>query len=144
MTKDQLEQIIAKVARQYMFPKEPPTEQDWEGLESRFSFKFPDEFKYFSEIICRYCLSGGYLSIGPGKGEDDIALVYDNEMEEGLWHDPNLIPFYSVGNGDYYCFNKTNSKIYFVYHDDCHNEQTHDSIEEWIIDTVNSEEPLSD
>lgn len=144
MTKDEMEQLIAKVARQYVFPHEPPTEQDWETLERRFDFRFPDEFKLLHEVICRYCLDGGYLAIGKRPHEDDIALVYDREMEEELWHDPDLIPFCSIGNGDYYCFNKTNSKVYFVFHDDCHNEQTHDSIQEWIIDTVSRMDPLVD
>lgn len=52
-----------------------------------------------------YVFLGDILNVFSGKmnGNDIIEFIYDYEMKEGFWK-KELIFFYSIGNGDYFCF----------------------------------------
>jgi hypothetical protein len=57
-------------------------------------------------------------------------------MSIGNWN-KNFIPFYGIGNGDYFCLNAKecpDSKVYYRYHEDLRMEEYSDSFEMWIKD----------
>lgn len=37
-------------------------------------------------------------------------------MENSNWNE-DMIPFYGIGNGDYFCINKLDLKVYYYYND---------------------------
>lgn len=58
----------------------------------------------------------------------------DWEMQSGRWN-KNMIPFYGIGNGDYFCLcskEGKKSKVYYYYEDKSLFEPYTDSFEEWI------------
>ena len=45
-----------------------------------------------------------------------------------------MIPFFGIGNGDYFCVCKTNNKIYYFYHDILSFEEYSENMDEWIME----------
>lgn len=45
-----------------------------------------------------------------------------------------MIPFYGIGNGDYFCICKTDCKIYYFYHDKLMFENYLENMEKWIAE----------
>ena len=57
---------------------------------------------------------------------------YGNKWYGNL--NPFMIPFFGIGNGDYFCVCKTNNKIYYFYHDILSFEEYSENMEEWIME----------
>lgn len=113
-----------------------PSSKDWSDLESYFQCKFCDEFKLFIELMSEYCFPGDILNVNSvnNNGNDTIILVYNFEMENGEWR-KEFIPFYSIGNGEYFCLNKDecpDSKVYYYIHEINDVEIEEESFEDWI------------
>lgn len=87
-----------------MFNK--PTEAEWRELSSFFNCKFSKEFKYFIELMSKWSFPGDIYNVSKENtnGNDTIEAVYKHEMKTGNWKS-NMIPFYGVGNGEYFCLN---------------------------------------
>jgi hypothetical protein len=88
------------------------------------------------ELITDYNLPGmpNVTREGRTYGEPTLDWLYDHEMSFGRWN-PDLIPFLDLGNGDYYCLSASKgpqSGVYFVYHEDGHDEELTDSFEKWL------------
>lgn len=136
MTREQIEVILSSLLDKEDEGLDIPSKDDWVSLENKFNCRFSDEFRYFIELMTKYIFPGDILNISTGKtnGNDSVEMVYDYEMNYGDWKE-KLIPFYAIGNGDYFCFNSEqspNSPVYYYYSDQNKEEQYSDSFEDWI------------
>ncbi|HBA73086.1 MAG: SMI1 / KNR4 family protein [Geobacteraceae bacterium GWC2_55_20] len=138
MEKEEIRNILSKI-----MPREPvagvsPTDQDWKVLQDFFKTELPHEFISFVELMSEYAFPGDILKVQEADvdGSDTILSTYQHERKEGLWP-PQLIPFYSVGNGDYFCLSAVEgnqSAVYYIYHEDMNVERYSNNFEEWIKD----------
>lgn len=108
-----------------------PSVNDWKYIEKKFGCQFPSEFKLFIEFMSEYSFPGDILNVSNGKtnGNDTIEFTYDYEMQQGGWKE-ELIPFYSIGNGDYFCLLSNecpNSGVYYYSHEDTNMSEFHNS-----------------
>jgi SMI1-KNR4 cell-wall len=115
---------------------DPPTRKDWEFLEAKFNTSFGPEFIAFVELITDYNLPGMLNVTREGKtnGDPTPDWWYDREMSAGMWN-PDLIPFISVGNGDFFCLSASKgpeSGVYYVDHEDGSEEPLTPSFREWL------------
>jgi|SRR5215216_1172139 len=94
------------------------------------------KIRAFVELITDYNLPG-MLNVtreGRTNGDPTFDWWYDREMGFGGWK-PDLIPFISMGNGDFFCLSASQgpqSGVYYVYHEDGQEEQLTVSFQEWI------------
>lgn len=113
---------------------EYPTAEDWERLESQINCEFCEEFKCFINLCAKYVFPGDIYNVkSDNNGNDMILDVYKHECSYPEWDD-NMIPFYGIGNGDYFCIHKGNRKIYYFYADRLEFEWYMDTFGEWILD----------
>ena len=112
-----------------------PTREDWEELESQLNCKFPETFKAFIELMSEYLFPGDIYNVlkENNNGNDTILYVYKYETKYSEW-DKNMIPFWGIGNGDYFCICKTNNKIYYFYHDRLSFEDYSENMDKWIME----------
>ncbi|MCC5463776.1 SMI1/KNR4 family protein [Pelosinus baikalensis] len=138
MTKNEIESILDKILEEEGMQLDSPTSGDWDVLRIKFNCEFGDEFKSFIELMSTYIFPGDIFNVSTGRtnGNDSIELVYDFEMKGGNWN-PKMMPFYGIGNGDYFCLNSDenpSSPVYYYYHEDSRVEKYADTFEEWIRD----------
>lgn len=149
MTKEEVSDLIEALVKKYEGHFDPPIERwdddehydpparkDWEFLETKFNCSFSSEFVAFVELIADYNLPGMLNVTREGRtdGDPTIDWWYDREMSFGGWN-PDLIPFIAVGNGDFFCLRASKepqSPVFYVYHEDGHDEQLTDSFEDWL------------
>ena len=86
--------------------------------------------------MSKYAFPGDIFNISGSRtnGDDHVSLVYDLEMQNGRWQ-KHMIPFYGIGNGDYFCLNRDecpSSPVYYWYHDGESAEIVSPSFEAWI------------
>jgi len=113
------------------------SDEEWDRVQEYFSCQFPESFRLFMTIVTEYYFEGGLLSVasdGEIEGEDTLITTVELEREMGNWP-IDAVPFYDVGNGDYYCLNGNegpNSRVYYVYHEDRRVEIVKASFDDWI------------
>ena len=137
MNKQYIESVFEKCLEKEIDLYNIPLESDWINIGTKFGCRFSKIFKDYTELISKYILPGS-LNVAEENtnGDDTITIVYDYEMEYGNWIS-NYIPFFQIGNGDYFCFNVDecpNSAIYFYNHEDESFKQYRGSFEFWIDD----------
>jgi len=136
MNKDAIVAILDKILVREFRPVDVPETVEWEQLERKFSTRFPDAFKTFIELMSTFHFPGDILNVresGRTNGNDTIALTYDLEMSD-QWN-ADLIPFYSIGNGDYFCLSAkegSETAVYYWSHDDCSVSKENESFENWL------------
>lgn len=130
-----IENIISMILEHETDVFEKPQKDDWERLEKKFKCFFPEEFKLFMELMSEWSFPGDIYNVSlNNNGNDLIEDVYDWEMQSGRWN-KNMIPFYGIGNGDYFCLcskEGKKSKFYYYYEDKNLFEPYNNSFEEWI------------
>ena len=136
MPRDEIEVILASILDKEESLLDSPSQKDWDELSKKFNCRFNDDFKYFIEFMSRYVFPGDIFNVSTGNtnGNDSILMVYDYEVQAGGW-DADMIPFYGIGNGDYFCISakeNPNSAVYYFYHDNIRFEHYSESFEEWI------------
>jgi SMI1-KNR4 cell-wall len=136
VTRDEVANLLGKILNKEVGNLDNPSTNDWTHLEKKFGCQFPEEFKYFIELMSVYVFPGDILnvSIGNTNGNDTIEFTYDYEMKQGVWKE-DLIPFYSIGNGDYFCLHAKecpNTAVYYYSHEESSIEKEADSFEEWL------------
>lgn len=136
MTKDEITKLLDGILDKEMGNLDIPSESDWKQTESKFKCQFPPEFKFFIELMAEYSFPGDILNVSHGKtnGNDTIEFSYDYEMKQGGWKE-ELIPFYSIGNGDYFCLDSNecpNTGVYYYSHEETNIEKEANSFEEWL------------
>lgn len=137
MTKDEIESILKPILDEENIEYNPPSISEWLELERKFTCVIGDEFKYFIAFMTKYSLPGDILNVSTGltNGNDTISFTYDFEMNQGDKWKPQMIPFYSIGNGDYFCISSIespDSPVYYYYHEDFHIEKYSENFASWI------------
>ena len=131
-----MEELLSCILRREDALLDPPTEKDWSLLCSKFGCEFDGSFRMFIEFMSKYRFPGEIYNVSTGvtNGNDPIGLVYDLELSMGKW-DPRMIPFYGIGNGDYFCLNKDQcpaSPVYYHYLDLDRYEKYSETFSEWL------------
>lgn len=137
MTWSEMNHLLAMLLPREQAGLAPPSDADWEALGTKFRCTFSDDFRNFISLMATYCLPGDVFNVSSGRtnGNDLIHLVYDLEAENNSHWDSAMIPFYGIGNGDYFCLNKIecpHSRVYYYYHDLGITEVYCNSFEDWI------------
>lgn len=136
MTKDEVASLLDSLVGKESVILDPPSTNDWLQLEKKFGCSFPEEFRYFIELKAEYRFPGDVLNVSSGRsnGNDTIQFTYDDEMLTGFW-DEALIPFYSLGNGDYFCLCSKacpNTGVFYYSHEDFSVTKEAATFEEWL------------
>ncbi|EEM02756.1 MULTISPECIES: SMI1/KNR4 family protein [Bacillus] len=136
MTKDEIANLLESMLDKELGDLDSPSANDWVKIEKKFGCQFPKEFKYFIELMSEYVFPGEILNVSSGKtnGNDTIEFTYDYEMKEGFWKN-ELIPFYSIGNGDYFCFHSKEchqTGVYYYFHEEHGVTKEADNFEDWL------------
>lgn len=131
-----MKNLLSDILEKETLELDKPSLNDWEKIERKFDCQFPIEFKYFLELMCSFSFPGDILNVSLGKtnGNDTIEFTYDYEMKEGGWQ-KELIPFYNIGNGDYFCLLSSEcpkTGVYYYSHEDGSIEKEADTFEQWI------------
>lgn len=94
---------------------------------------FPESFKTFIDFMSVFSFPGDIYNVleGNNNGNDSILQVYVYECQYPEW-DKSMIPFYGIGNGDYFCICKNDTKIYYYYQDELKYECYSENMDEWI------------
>lgn len=133
-----IESVLQHLCQPESPPCDAPTEADWQSLESRFGCRFGDAFKSFIALMSKYQFPGDILNVSTGRtnGNDSVLVAYQHEMHGDGW-DSAMIPFYAIGNGDYFCLSRTecpSSRVFYYYAEIQAFEPHCDSFEQWILD----------
>ena len=137
MTKQEIRALLGSLLPAEPEPVVPPTAEEWQALETRLGTRFPKEFVYFIELMSEFSFPGDIYNVaqaGRTNGNDTIELVYENERTNFAWPE-ELIPFYGIGNGDYFALNRnegSNSAVYYRYHENGQIERDSDSFDTWL------------
>lgn len=130
---NEIEAILATILEKETDVLDKPTEEEWQELSNKFNYSFSDEFRYFIDLMSVWSFPGDIYKVSKrnDNGNDTIEDVYNHEMKKGNWN-ANMIPFYGIGNGDYFCISKLGSKVYYYYHDKDQFEEYCDSFNTWL------------
>ncbi|MDM5187370.1 SMI1/KNR4 family protein [Bacillus sp. DX4.1] len=133
MEYNEIESILSTIIEREIETLDRPTDKEWKELSDQFNCSFSDEFKYFIELMSLWAFPGDIYNVSKGKtnGNDPIEEIYNHEMNSGNW-DSNMMPFYGIGNGDYFCLHILESKVYYYYHDTGRFEEYCDTFKTWI------------
>lgn len=110
-----------------------PTEHEWDELANITNCNFSKEFKIFIELMSVWMFPGDIYNVATqnNNGNDTIITVYNHELKYGDWK-KDMVPFYGIGNGDYFCISASDSKVYYYYGDEERFEEYCDNFEMWI------------
>lgn len=138
MEYNEIQYILSTILEKETDTLDKPTEAEWKKISNKFNYSFSNEFKYFTELMTSWSFPGDIYNVSNGKnnGNDTIEDVYDYEIRSGKWNE-KMIPFYGIGNEDYFCISMLDSKIYYYYHDREEFEEYCDSFKAWIEDLPN-------
>ena len=136
VTKDEITTLLDGILDKELGNLDIPSASDWARIENKFGCQFPTEFRFFIELMSEYSFPGDILNVSNGKtnGNDTIEFTYDYEMKQGRWKE-ELIPFYSIGNGDYFCLLSSecpDTGVYYYSHEENGIEREADHFEEWL------------
>lgn len=134
MTKNEIRLILRSIPDIRSADFKPPTEADWASLEATFNAQFPSDFKTFIELMAEFSFPGDIYNVtsaGQTNGNDSIATVYANEKAVSGWP-ARLVPFYGIGNGDYFALGADDGAVYYRYHEDQRVERYSASFDEWL------------
>lgn len=138
MNYNEVESILATILDRETDITAKPTGEEWNELRNKFNYSFSDEFKYFIELMSEWSFPGEIYNVSnmDNNGNDTIKDVYDYEVKNGNWN-KSMIPFYGIGNGDYFCLCTLNSKVYYYYHEIGEVKEYCNSFKQWIEDLPN-------
>jgi hypothetical protein len=136
MSPSEMDSLIGSVLSHETADLDPPSDADWRRLESKFGCTFDEDFKRFIALMSCFQFPGDILNVSSGKtnGNDSIELAFDYESKGDYWK-PEMIPFYAIGNGDYFCLHKDEcpgSRVFYFYAERAAFEPYLDSFESWI------------
>ncbi|MEM7244568.1 MAG: SMI1/KNR4 family protein [Acidobacteriota bacterium] len=137
MTKEEVHSLLATVLDPEASPLDPPEERHWHQLRESLGMDFPAEYVFFIESMAELSFPGDILNVrtdGRTNGNDGVLLTYEHERAWGRWP-VEMIPFYGIGNGDYFAFKRdegASSAVYYVSHDGDRPERDAASFEDWL------------
>lgn len=129
----EIESILQSILEKEIEILDKPTEEEWKELSNKFKYIFSNEFKYFIELMSLWSFPGDIYNVSKGNnnGNDTIEDVYSYECKCNNWS-KDMIPFYGIGNGDYFCISSLDSKVYYYYHDKGITEEYCGNFNDWI------------
>ena len=104
MTRSEILAILSRVLPPANQRYDAPLREDWVDLERKFGTTFPPEFVDFVELLPQFEFPGDFYNVRRApttNGNDHIVVVFDQERAHSVWPEW-LIPFYGIGNGDYF------------------------------------------
>ena len=104
MTRSEILAILSRVLPPANQRYDAPLREDWVDLERKFGTTFPPEFVDFVELLPQFEFPGDSYNVRRApttNGNDHIVVVFDQERAHSVWPEW-LIPFYGIGNGDYF------------------------------------------
>ncbi|HLW67256.1 MAG TPA: SMI1/KNR4 family protein [Gemmataceae bacterium] len=136
MNREEVRRLLQKLLGKEPVPFDAPSPSDWAKLEAQFQCTFDDTFRAFIDQMSVFRFPGDVFNVSTGRtnGNDSIELVYDLESQSQHW-DPDMVPFYGVGNGDYFCLCKKecpNSPIYYFFAESATFAKYASSFGQWI------------
>ena len=137
MNRQEIENVLDSLFPKRDIPYDQATNEDWEHLKAKFGTDFSKAFVDFMELVNLYRFRGEILNVarkGNISSNDTIELSHDFEVENGQW-DKDMIPFYNIGNGDYFCLSASagaTSPVFYVYHEDGRIERYSEDFVNWI------------
>lgn len=138
MEYNEIESILKTILEKETDKLYKPTIKEWSELSCKFNYSFSDEFRYFIELMSVWSFPGDIYNVSRvnTNGNDTIEDVYNHEMKNSNWNE-DMIPFYGIGNGDYFCINKLDSKVYYYYSDKYTFEEYCYNFKTWIENLPN-------
>ncbi|STQ89866.1 SMI1/KNR4 family protein [Iodobacter fluviatilis] len=142
MNKNEISLVLSKCLPLENRRLDTPSPEDWVNVENYFKTKLPQEYKYFVDLMTDFSFPGDIYNPTSKiltNGNDDIILVYETEIKNSNLS-KNLIPFYGIGNGDYFCLSIEDgekSAVYCTDHSTGEVSKEADSFEDWIIEIPN-------
>lgn len=133
MEYNEIETILKKYLAKEDVEFDKPTEQEWDELANITNCNFCKEFKAFIELMSIWMFPGDIYNVATqnNNGNDTILIVYNHELKYGNWN-KDMVPFYGIGNGDYFCISALDPKVYYYYADMDRFEEYCDNFEIWI------------
>lgn len=137
MTNEEIRQVLDTCLERELPGFEPPSLEDWQSLENRFACRFPAEMRDFIDLMAEYEFPGEIFNVGarPNNGNDTIEFSYDFESKENPTWAAEMIPFYSIGNGDYFCVSSLQcpeTPVFYYYAEQGRFKHYSDRFEKWI------------
>lgn len=134
MNYSEIESILANLLEKETDLLDKPTAEEWHQLSDKFHCSFSYEFRYFIELMSLWAFPGDIYNVSKRKnnGNDTIENVYNHEMTNGNWSQ-SMIPFYGIGNGDYFCIGRLDAKVYYYYDENGEFQKYCETFEEWIL-----------
>jgi hypothetical protein len=138
LKREEIEKILSEILEREYEVYNTPTEEEWQDLSNEIKIEFNNDFKYFIELMSYWSFPGDIYNVTNknNNGNDTIKLVYQHELKNGKW-DINMVPFYGIGNGDYFCLNRIDNRIYYYFSDKEKFEMYCDSFEIWLRELKN-------
>ena len=138
MNGKEIEEILRNCLEEEMEIYEYPTDEEWKSLEESLDCKFCYEFKIFINLMSKYMFPGDIFNVknSNNNGNDTIIDVYKHECRYPEWN-VNMIPFYAIGNGDYFCLHKNDMRVYYFYAGRLEFGFYMETFAEWILDLPN-------
>jgi hypothetical protein len=137
MKEDEIERILRRCLAAANPPYDRPSRAEWMALERRFSTKFPASFVGFMNALTGFEFPGDIYNVAESKhtnGNDGIVRAYESQLEDPQW--PRwFVPFYGIGNGDYFGLDsraETESSVYYWYHEQRKAKSYCASFDEWL------------
>ena len=111
MDKQTMVALLKPVLRVREFPGRSLVEGDWDRVAEVFGRRPPDSFVVFVELLSEFhCWGAALLGAAAGQAEDgDFESVARFEREAPLGWPVGLIPFWEIGNGDYFALDLRNA-----------------------------------
>lgn len=138
MTKDEIENIVKQVCVSDSESYDIPSENDWNVLQQALNIQLSAEYKLFMELMGQYELSLMVLNVIDSdntNGDDSIEDAYNFEIKNNEHWPKQMIPFVDIGNGDYFCFDRTVGKeteVFYYFHDKLRADIYSNSFSDWI------------
>jgi len=137
VTKNEIRSILNSCLSPESAGFQSPSVKEWESLQNRFSCIFPTEMRDFIDLMAEYMFPGEILNVGtgPNNNNDTIEFTYDFEVRENPSWPCEMVPFYSIGNGDYFCVSSLrcpDSPVFYYYHDREGCEEYSSTFDNWV------------
>jgi len=115
-----------------------PSAEEWDNFNRKMAIMTPLSFQWFIELMSEFDFPGDILNIaGEYKTNGNDYIDETVRQESSI---PNgFVPFYAVGNGDYFGLSSVGEEnapptVAYWFHEDGHVEITNASFDEWLAE----------
>lgn len=141
MNRIEIEGILKSCMSKHSHSFDAPSKNDWAVFVKSYGTDFGESFTKFMELMSIYKFPGEIFNIATGNVRNCASIydVYDSECDSSTWND-SMVPFYGIGNGDFFCLHKKEgltSAVYYFDHASEDFEKEYDNFDGWIKDLIN-------